>query len=207
MPVPDYSGETFVAFTDISGFKEMMKDDKRAVKAIDRFYSFGYDVLQNNQDISGFFVSDCGILFVRNHNDHLQQLRSLINVIQQLNQQLLEDDIMLSTSIAFGRFSYHQRIEFEGIEKNPVYGQAYAAAFLDNEAGKPKIQPGQCRIVKKGLCEIPINTIDRMVEDRLHWYFFWMVDNSNAIGDFKKQYMDAYQLKYSGMLKALKVRR
>jgi hypothetical protein len=205
MPVPNYNGETFVAFTDISGFKEMMKHDNIAVKAIDHFYSCGYKVLRQNQGISGFFVSDCGILFVRNHDyNHLQKLRALIDVIQQLNRQLLEYDIMLSTSIAFGQFKYNQRIEFEGIEKNPIYGQAYVSAFLDNEAGKPKIQPGQCRIIKKNLCNISLNSINCIEEERRYWYFYWMADSPEDITDFKKRYLDTYQLKYNGMLKVLK---
>lgn len=206
MPIPDFDGETFVGFTDISGFKEMMKDDKRAVKAIDRLYSNGYQVLQNNENINGLFVSDCGILFVRNHvdNERRHQLRCLLNALEDLNKRLLEYDIMLTTSIAFGRFSYHQRIEFEGIEKNPVYGHAYASAFLDHEVGKPKIQPGQCRIVKNGLRNLDLNNFPRMKERSSHWYFYWMVETQQEIDEFEKRYTDAYQLKYSGMLKALK---
>ena len=157
-------------------------------------------------NINGLFVSDCGILFVRNNgnNQWRHQLQSLLNVLEDLNKRLLQDDIMLTTSIAYGRFSYHQRIEFEGIEKNPVYGHAYASAFLDNEVGKPKIQPGQCRIVKKGLCDLDMNNVCRMKERSSHWYFYWMVETQEEINEFEKQYTDAYKLKYSGMLKALK---
>ena len=206
MPIPDFDGETFVAFTDISGFKEMMKEDERAVKAIDRLYSNGYQVLQNNQNINGLFVSDCGILFVRNHRhcERENQLQCLLNDLEDLNRRLLQDDIILTTSIAFGRFSYHQRIEFEGIEKNPVYGHAYASAFLDHEVGKPRIQPGQCRIVKNGLCNMNLNGLDRMKGGSSHWYFYWMVSTQEGIDEFEKQYTNAYQLKDSGMLKALK---
>lgn len=208
MPIQDFNGETFVAFSDISGFKELMKEDKRAVKAIDHLYSNGYQVLQNNQNINGLFVSDCGILFVRNagDNERRQKLQCLLNALEDLNKRLLHHDIMLTTSIAFGRFSYHQRIEFEGIEKNPVYGHAYATAFLDHEVGKPKIQPGHCRIVKKGLQNIDLNDFQRLKERSSHWYFYWMVSTQEGINKFEKQYTNAYQLKYSGMLKALKGR-
>ena len=34
MPLHDYEGMTFVAFTDISGFREMMRDRKKAVQAL-----------------------------------------------------------------------------------------------------------------------------------------------------------------------------
>ena len=52
MPIADFKGETFVAFLDISGFKEMMKGDgSQAVYALDRLNVAGYDVLKNNRDI------------------------------------------------------------------------------------------------------------------------------------------------------------
>jgi hypothetical protein len=207
MPISDFIGETFVAFLDISGFKEMMKDDQQAVKSLSRFYSCGYNVLQNHQNhINGFFVSDCGILFVRADSNQAwnTQLNWLLDVIKNLNRSLLCDDIMLTTSIAFGQFSYHQRIEFEGIEKNPVYGHAYVSAFLGNENGNPKIQPGQCRIIKKGLCKLELNNDWRIKEQLSHFYYYWMLDSEADIGGFEKHYKDAYQLKYSGMLKALK---
>ena len=35
MPVSNFDGRTFVAFTDVSGFKEMMKDDQRAIRALE----------------------------------------------------------------------------------------------------------------------------------------------------------------------------
>jgi hypothetical protein len=121
MPVQDFNGNTFVAFMDISGFKEMMKDRNQAIKSLDRLYQSGFNVLRDNNDINGFFISDCGILFVRNINVSIeQQLQSLLNVIENINRELLVEDIMLTTSISYGPFSYHRRIEFAGIEKNPI---------------------------------------------------------------------------------------
>ena len=66
MPILDFNGDTFVAFTDISGFKELMKNDRNALESIRHFYQSGYNVLQTIGNIEGFFVSDCGILFARN---------------------------------------------------------------------------------------------------------------------------------------------
>ena len=111
---------------------------------------------------------------------------------------------MLTTSIAFGRFSYHQRLEFPGIEKNPIYGHAYVTAYLDNETGKPKLQPGECRIVKKGLPDGCLASNPRIAELRGNAYFYWMVNSQDEIEDFQRRYSDAYQLKYRGMLDALK---
>jgi len=107
-----------------------------------------------------------------------------------------------------------------GLRKNPIYGNAYVFAFLDNENGKPKIQPGQCRIVKENLPvditrtieQCQDNEIFRMIRkregDNKHYYYYWMVNNSyeieSEIERFEQNYKDAYNLKYAGMLEALK---
>ena len=218
MPINNFDGDTFVAFIDISGFKQLMEDGERAWKALDRLYNNGYEVLQEeNRKVEGIFVSDSGVLFVKNCRNKKECLASLLEAIKKINSRMLSHDLMLTTSIAYGRFKYQERIEFEGIGKNPIYGDAYISAFLDNENGKPKIQPGQCRVVKKKLppeIEEALNdnhgqgnilqSVRKRNNDNNHYYFYWMVENLSKINDFEKQYTDAYNLKYAGMLKALK---
>jgi len=219
MPIGSLNEYTFVAFLDISGFKELMKEEKKAWKALDRLYQYGYNVLQENNEVEGIFISDCGILFVRNCQDKKICLRYLLAVIKKINEKMLEDNVMLTTSIAYGHFKYQDRLEFEGIEKNLFHGNAYLAAFLDNESGKPKIQPGQCRIVKKNLprdveeaLEDDYNRdeflqlVRRRNNNDKHNYFYWMVKNPSEIDGFENQYRDAYNLKFAGMLSALKMR-
>lgn len=158
MAIDDYEGNTFVAFLDISGFKVMMNNERRAQRALDRFYQAGFWVLGNQNNVAngrvdGFFVSDSGILFVRNDGEGgVEQLELIMRAVERINRKMLRNDFMLTTSIAYGHFSYHGRLEFRCIEKNPIYGDAYVHAFLDNENGKPKIQPGQCRITLIASC-------------------------------------------------------
>jgi hypothetical protein len=223
MPIHDYDGDTFIAFLDICGFKELMRNPKKAWKALDRFYQYGYDVLRDQNHgykVEGIFVSDCGILFVRGQGQITVQtsesLKSLLSMIKKINEGMSESDIMLTTSIAYGKFKYQKRIEFEGIEKNPIYGNAYISAFLDNESGKPRIQPGQCRIMKENLPEDVssairqeqrneiYNMISQRDGDAKHHYYYWMVNHTDAIVRFEQDYKDAYNLKYTGMLKAIK---
>ncbi len=223
MPIRDYDGDTLVAFLDISGFKELMRNGKKAWKALDRLYQYGYEILISQDDIcriDGLFISDSGVLFVRGNNgirpNILESLSSLLMKIKIINERMRENKFMLTTSIAYGKFRYRERIEFEGIEKNPIYGNAYVSAYLDNENGRPKIQPGQCRIVEKNL---PIeiaraveqsqdNEIFRMIKkregDNKHYYYYWMVNNPHEIERFEQKYKDTYNLKYAGMLEALK---
>jgi hypothetical protein len=210
MPVQNYNGQTFVAFLDISGFKELMKKDEDALEALNRFYQAGYDALQTAEGVEGFFVSDCGILFVRTGSIH-EKLRKIMNVIKEINSRMLARGYMLTTSIAYGDFDYHDKLEFNGIEKNPIYGYAYIQAFLDNETGSPRIQPGQCRLVKKGLppeldfSQTDLNLLKQKDRDTSHLYFYWNVDHPHQIDDFEQHYNDSYKLKYTGMLSALRL--
>lgn len=225
MPINNFEGDTFVAFLDISGFKELMKKKDEAWNALNRLYNSGYNILQNQNKqnsyrVEGVFISDCGVLFVRNNQrsgiNQTDGLHSLLQTIKKINQRMLESKFMLTSSIAYGKFKYQERIEFPGIGKTPIYGNAYVSAFLDNEKGNPKIQPGQCRIVKENLPDeinVALNTNHtdeklRMIKERngdnKHYYFYWMVDSTVNINRFEQQYNDSYNLKYAGMLKALK---
>jgi len=219
MALKDFDGDTFVAFIDISGFKELMKQKDGAWKALDKFYQAAYNNLKRDNTrtgmvrVEGLFISDCGIMFVRGGNSNQEKLESILLVIKKINKELLNQDFMLSTSVAYGHFKYKERIEFLGIEKNPIYGSAYLAAYLDNADKKPTIQLGQCRII---IANLPsdvaswLNTnngsLTRVIrqESKAHYYFYWNLDESEKISCFKKAYKNSYNLKYAGMLKALK---
>jgi len=206
MLIADFSGNTFVAFTDISGFKELMKNDETALEAIKYFYQTGYNVLRDTDNVEGFFVSDCGILFSRN-GDNQTKLLSILDAVKKINKRMIEKNYMLTTSITFGSFDYQGKIEFQGIEKDAIYGGAYVQSFLDSETGRPKIQPRQCRLVKQNLPLIDIESIPLLVErgnDRRHLYYYWHLENPEEIQNFEKNYRDNYSLKYAGMINALK---
>jgi hypothetical protein len=204
MPIPNYAGETFVAFMDISGFKAMMRNPQTAVRAMDKFYSAGYSILGRNHSVHGLFVSDCAVLFVPYNISANDKLEHILTVTEQINRELVQHEIMLMTSITYGQFRYSQRLEFPGIEKHPIYGNAYVAAFLDNESGQPRIQPGQCRIGKRNLPpDTGIRNNNRIEESEKHWYYYWMLNDQSLRQAFKDLYNDAYQQKYRGMLEAI----
>jgi hypothetical protein len=215
MPLPDFpEADTFVAYTDISGFKELMRR-KSGWQALNVFYSSGYRALQETPMVEGLFVSDCGVLFVRdNTTSVITRLESLLKVIKEINKDMRDNDFMLTTSIAYGPFAYKNKIEFPGIEKNPLYGNAYVSAVYDNEDARPKLDPLQCRIVADNF---PLNLeqlhtnpspllklIRRRQNDLQHYYFYWMVNVEEDIESFERIYQDSYNLKYSGMLNAAK---
>jgi hypothetical protein len=170
---------------DIAGFKSMM-GDKRAALALDAFYSAGYSILHEHRDddvlVHGFFISDCGILFVRGEQRPAAvRLESLCRIIQQIHQKTFKKAFHLTTSVAWGEFSYHERIEFPGIQKNPIYGNAYVAAYTDNE-GLPKLYASECRIRR---ADLPVDVVQSCVsgvqpffnlmrETPEHFYYEWM---------------------------------
>lgn len=183
MSLEPFHGNTFVAFTDIAGFKQMMRDRQRAARALDALYSSGYRVLhtqpQHGSQVAGLFVSDCGILYVNSTEEPHVQLAKLCEVVARLNRSCFNQAVLLSTSIAFGEFDYQQRIEFKGIEKNLIVGSAYLAAYLDQAGGEPRLYAPEARILKSGLpesaeifCRSKIGS--KMREESAHFYFEWM---------------------------------
>lgn len=210
MPIDDFDGDTFVAFIDISGFKELMKDEQKTLKVLDEFYSTGFDLLERNSNLNGIFISDCGIIFTTNNINIISSFSELLKAIRDINSNMLDTDVMLKTSIAFGNFKYRKRIEFVGIAKNELHGSAYLSAYLANEKEEPKMEPGQCRIVKKDLPQEIIELFSTnsrwCIKEQGTKYFnyYWMIKTLNQIENFSKDYQDTYKRKYAGMLSVLK---
>jgi len=203
-----------------------MKDGKSAWDALDKFYRCGNETLRENNNlestkqVEGIFVSDKEVLFVRDCHDKKMCLTSLLSAIQKINKKMLEYDLMLTTSIAYGHFKYEKRMESGEVEKNAIYGLAYVAAFLANESAKQRTQPGQCRIVRKNLPPEINGTLKgdhnqdnilRLLKkkngDDNDYYFYWMVETPSEIDDFEEKYIDADNSRYNEMLRALKMKK
>ena len=194
----NFSGQTFVAFIDICGFKAMMNENK-AFYALDKFYQIGYDELQTCRDINGIFISDCGTLYVTRDTSKEEKLEILLRIVKSINLKMLEADYMLTTNIAYGDFSYHERKGFKGISKNLMMGYAYVKAFLDSQA-KPKIDVGECRILKEDIEEDFFDN-PHLCPRGKYFYYYWNVEDPEKIDLFKKDYKDS---RYIGALQVLK---
>ncbi|KKL73640.1 hypothetical protein LCGC14_2072880 [marine sediment metagenome] len=222
-----YNGSTLVAFTDISGFKKMMrKDSNVAYQKMRAFYNIGYTSLFGHHQlkpyVEGLFFSDCGILFVRDGTPQ-NQINNLLNIIKQINREILKERIMLTTSIAYGEFSFANLKVHNNIQKTPIYGRGYLNAYLNAEVWSPKMEPGQCRITLKELpneykkhfennefCirrgSLKLQTISSKY-DNDYLYYYWMLDKSSGIKNFEERYTESYKYikrcKYLEMLKVL----
>jgi len=231
MGISDFEGLTFVAFIDICGFKQMMKDEERVKKAVYKFYQSGYRTLKEHKDrkdnakpqIQGIFVSDCGILYViRSHsetNEDIERKRNSLNqilkVIKKINKEMIINDVMLKTSIAYGKLNCSKKLEFKGISKSAIYGDAYLNAFLDNEKAQIRLRPGECRIIQKDLPDNLITTVSkqsyenfRLLKQRgdyiRYHYFYWMLDKRSRIEEFTSKYRNLETDIYKKMTKLIK---
>jgi hypothetical protein len=195
----NFSGQTFVAFIDICGFKAMMSEENKASRALDKFYQIGYNELQACRDINGIFISDCGILYVTRDTSKEEKLEILLRIVKSINLKMLDANYMLTTNIAYGDFFYQERRGFNGISKNLMMGNAYVKAFLDSQA-KPKIDVGECRILKEDIEEDFFNN-PHLCPRGKYFYYYWNVEDPEKIDLFKKDYKDS---RYIGALQVLK---
>ena len=209
--------ETFVAWVDISGFKQMMRDRPQAEQALNAFYSIGYDAVRHQNDVepkslNGLFVSDAGVLFTRKPlGDPSKMLASMLGVIERICRNMLERDYLVTASVAFGDFDYRNKAEFVGISKMALMGGAYLKAYQDNEIGSPRIKPGYCRIVKEGLPAdldfgdpgSPILSRGREAGEK-HFNFYWMADNPERIETVEAAYREAESERWPRIKSALR---
>ena len=235
-----YENETLVAFVDISGFKLMMNNIKDAESSLKKYYNSGFQILKEYRQvgpyIKGIFVSDCGILFVDDDNNYDKEacVKNLLKIIEKLNRRMIQNDIMLTSSISYGMFKHINLEEHKYIEKTPFYGDGYLKAYLNAEFEKPNMEPGQCRIAKKDIPEeflscfsinlrcvergtLGLKTINDKYDDKF-LYFYWMIKGTNNnrgkdeiiedIKEFEKKFTETYKYinkyKYPAMKDVLK---
>ncbi|MCK5834047.1 hypothetical protein KAH81_10320 [bacterium] len=210
-----FDGETSVAFIDISGLKRFMEIDRRnksndyilSYKALDKFYKTAYKLLKKYKCLDGIFVSDCGIVFIRQmQNDNIS---SLLDFVKDMNSIMLKVDpnnsndlsVMLTTSIAYGNFKFEDRIELINMDKGLFIGEAYLSAYLDSTKLNPKLKPCECRIVKESIPDNQRGAFSNWIsqhqnnyilrEKGKHYYYYWMLSNHDLIDKLEEDYKDA----------------
>ena len=225
MSVPAYYGKTFVGYLDICGFKQMMSDKEKLKNVMNKFYSTLFSAVNevNSQSIitklNVVAVSDCDILFLskgkRKDVDQEIGLSKLLKFIRYANRQFIDNDspFMTTCSIAYGEFNYQDRKDWRHVRKNCMTGSAYVESYLDSRLEKPKIKPGQCRIIKSTLS---VNFIHRLKEKKVknddykmlksagnHYNYYWMCENPESIRFFKSRYDKAFEHLYDDVIEAL----
>lgn len=209
MPLINFSGETYVAFSDLNGFKEMMRNHEKAAGALDKLYKTVYALKDNLRysNVQTLAVSDCAISFVSN-NGNGDQLPLILNFLKELHEEMIRANYLITSSVAHGQFSYHERIELSGLGKNMLYGDAYLQAYLNNN----KCPEGSiviiCREEDKSSVARSAAAYSPFLRDARRGLkglqFIWAVSSAADIENFEAAFADAYRLKYRGMISAYK---
>lgn len=209
MPLNNYTGETYVAFSDLNGFKEMTRNLDTAGRALDKLYQTVYDLKSKNEfsSLQTLAVSDCAITFA-SKNENLAELPTMLKFLKELHTEMIRADYLITSSLAYGKFSFQERIELTGLDKNMLYGDAYLKAYLNNA----KCPEGSIVIICEG------NEKDNIVQSSEAYreflkdnrrgmkglQFYWAVSSPGNIANFEKSYHDTYSLKYKGMISVYK---
>jgi hypothetical protein len=171
--------------------------------------------LREDNTIEGLFVSDCGILFENSNNyntinkSNTKRFNQILLAIQKINKRMCKAGFMLFSIIAYGEFQYHEKLEFPGIGKNPIYGNAYITAYCDVENGKPKMRSGECRIVKENFpSDIDLAASEfellKAKKKKKHYYYYWALQNASQMDEFDRQYNNGYSKMFDHYLQVLK---
>ncbi|GAI41032.1 unnamed protein product [marine sediment metagenome] len=134
----NFNGKTYVAFSDLCGFKQMMNENrKKAVKALDCLYESVYDI-QNDEDrlrmthVDAIAVSDCVVSWVTNG-----QLDTIVEFLSWFHSRMIKKGYLLRTTIAYDAFCYQRRLQLRNLQKAYIEGGAYISAYLGNDKAEP----------------------------------------------------------------------
>ena len=218
MPVPSYRGSTYVGYLDISGFKQMMENKRKATSVLDKFYRTLHGAIYevnstspSNVKMNVIAVSDCAVLFLSEENNYdvgeILGLPKMLQFVRYVNCRFITNDFpfMTTCSISYGDFGYEDRNEREYVRKNCIYGTAYVNSFLDSRLEQPKLKPGECRLLKKGL------TVDFREHEafsllgsrRGYFYYYWMLKDAGEKKKFRRKLKQTSEELYTPMIELL----
>lgn len=131
-PNLSFNGSTYVAYSDLCGFKKMMENREEAYEALNYLFNSVYELLRDRQLIKGLAVSDCVISWATD-----ERLDSIVDYVGSLHRKMIHRRYLIQTTIAYGKFEFQQRIQLMNLGKQMIWGGAYLAAYLGNEKVKP----------------------------------------------------------------------
>lgn len=116
-----------------------------------------------------------------------------------------------TSSIAYGSFDYQNRKETADLRKNYLFGRPYVNVASDQKKGRPKIRPGECRLLDKCVLRRKRTFGDPLLSCVMkrgrRRYFYWMLKNPDDRDDFEREYKEAYKHKkrdnYAGVIRVL----
>lgn len=204
MPIRSFTGKTYVSFSDLNGFKELMHNQKEAANALDKFYKSVYKLKGQIKysDLRTIAISDCAITFIAVEGK--DNLPLLLDFLKDLHIMMIESEYLITTTIAYGQFSYQQRIEITGLGKDMLYGDAYLKAYLNNNKAPEGSIVIVCEQAEKDDILQASQRYKHLIKDiqkRISGLrFYWPVKSPDEILSFEEEYHNTYNLKYKGMI-------
>ncbi len=212
MPLQDFDGQTWVAFSDLCGTKAMYKESPdKAAEALDRFYNAVYELQRAQGEISALAVSDCAIFWLHDPTGYPgeasvapRMLECLLTHVKTLHMRMVEEKYLVSTTVAYGHFRYQQRLEIPRLRKDMIVGGAYLDAYAAND----KVREGTIVILKPadapdaaqcaGRFSKMIKPYERSRNQR---EFFWWLDSPDRIQEAKQAVKQAADSRFRELLR------
>ncbi len=156
--------DSFVAFLDVLGFKELVKSSNDT-RRLDEYFNIVDNAIKKDidnqpekQDINSIIISDSIILSIRkvegdiNHN--IEQLRKLCIVVGKMQLRLANKNIWIRGGISSGKVHFDTN-------KNQVVGPAFINAYLLEEelAKVPRVI-----VDNKIINELNLTSADNLIE-------------------------------------------
>lgn len=189
----DFDGKTWVAFSDLSGLKALYeKKPEDAANALNKFYNTVFEIQEERNPINAIVVSDCAIFWI-DIVGCVGQLGTLLGQLNKLHRRMLPD-YLLRTTIAYGHFTYQQRLEISTIRKNMIIGLAYLEAYANND----KVDHGAIVIVRlpEGTSHRDLHCVNKpMIKANCpkkgFYEYFWAIENPRQIKTFIQEREEA----------------
>lgn len=181
-----FEGDTYVAFSDLCGFKMMMKDRNRAYEALDFLFNTVYRLQRGNHNVNALAVSDCVISWAAINEHKHAQLREIVQFAENLHRELARERYLMTTTISYGDFRYEDRIQLSNLQKSLLMGGAYVDAFLKN--AKSKV--GRILLLNEGMNHMHTARPDvfepwKWMKKKHGWEYFWPTNRLDDIARLK----------------------
>jgi hypothetical protein len=186
-PELHFNGTAYVAFSDLCGFKRMMKERQNAYAALNHLFNSTYELLNNNHSVKALAVSDCVISWANN-----QRLQSITDFTAQLHRRMIAQGYLMKTTIAYGDFEYQDRIKLPNLGKEMIRGGAYLTAFIRNE----KLEAGRIVLVENDPQPDILQNEPLWEKTGNRWEYFWSANSAADIQRIKSARKEANNAKY-----------
>ena len=187
----------YVAFLDILGFKEKLKNvnQQEAIEFIGSFSHIAYSEFckTTRHFINGFIVSDSIILHT--DSDSRNELIELIKLVNSIcKNEFTQNGILIRGAISKGEFEDIPASELPQLKKKLIVGQAYVDAYkMESSIKAIGIVLGKEVWEDLNNCDMVDNVVEESVSDKdnkQYIYKYLTVDffmNENHLKEFIKQ--------------------